>query len=101
MEDELHKRVPRTGNTRVVCRTGDPGRRGDLDLVNVRGARSVIVLDGADGDAGVVHAVLAMRAFESADRRAPNIVAEFTDAGHAETLRALTDDAVRPCRPTR
>ncbi len=79
MEDELHKRVPRTGNTRVVCRTGDPGRRGDLDLVNARGARSIIVLNGADGDAGVVRAVLAMRGFESADA-AQNIVAEFTDA---------------------
>ena len=69
MEDELHKRVPHTGNTRVVCRTGDPGRQADLDLVNVHGARSIIVLNGADGDAGVVRAVLAVRGFDSADRR--------------------------------
>jgi hypothetical protein len=93
MEDELRKRVPHTGNTRVVCRTGDPGRQADLDLVNVHGARSIIVLNGADGDAGVVRAVLAVRGFDSADTNL-HIVAEFTDARHAAALRTLTDNAV-------
>jgi Trk K+ transport system NAD-binding subunit len=93
MEDELHKRVPHTRNTRVVCRTGDPGRQADLDLVNVHGARSIIVLNGEDGDAGVVRAVLAVRGFENADAGS-HIVAELTDASHAAALRALTDNAV-------
>ncbi len=93
MEDELHKRVPHTGKTRVVCRTGDPGRQADLDLVNVRGARSIIVLNGSDGDAGVLRAVLAVRGFES-EVAGLHIVAELTDAGHAEALRALTDNTV-------
>ncbi len=93
MEDDLHKRVPHTGNTRVVCRTGDPGRQADLDLVNVRGARSVIVLNGTDGDAGVVRAVLAVRGFESGVAGL-HIVAELTDAVHAAALRALTDNSV-------
>jgi Trk K+ transport system NAD-binding subunit len=92
MEDELHKRVPHTRNTRVVCRTGDPGRQADLDLVNVHDARSIIVLNGEDGDAGVVRAVLAVRGFEN--DAGLRIVAELNDAVHAAALRALTDNAV-------
>ncbi|HEY4375593.1 MAG TPA: hypothetical protein VGM93_00470, partial [Acidimicrobiales bacterium] len=39
MEDELRLKVPETKTTRVVCRTGDPSRPADLELVNVAGAR--------------------------------------------------------------
>jgi Trk K+ transport system NAD-binding subunit len=93
MEDELRRRVPHTANTRLVCRTGDPGRKADLELVNVRGARSVIVLCSDDGDAGVVRAVLALRGFDP-DFKQLRVVAEFTNDHYADALRTLTDGAV-------
>src|SRR5690606_27916674 len=64
MEDELRRKVPDCGRTRVVCRTGDPARTADLAMVNVARARSVIVLSGDEGDPGVVKAVLAVRSLD-------------------------------------
>jgi ion channel POLLUX/CASTOR len=93
MEDELRVRVPDTKTTRVVCRTGDPSRPADLQMVNVGGARSIIVLAGDEGDAGVVKAVLAVRSLDPAFANA-HVVAELEDAGHASTLRTLTDGRI-------
>lgn len=93
MEDELRVRVPDTGTTRVVCRTGDPSRPADLEMVNLAGARSVIVLAGEDGDAGVVKSVLAVRSVDPLFTRA-HVVAELEDAGNAATLRTLTEGRI-------
>ena len=97
MEDELRHLVPDTRTTRVVCRTGDVGDPDDLRLVNVEGARSVIVLAGEQGDAGVVKAVLAVRSLDPTFERI-RVVAEMDDADHAHTLRALTDGRIATVR---
>ncbi|QXC62909.1 hypothetical protein KSP35_09055 [Aquihabitans sp. G128] len=93
MEDELRLKVPDHGTTRVVCRTGDPSRPGDLEMVNVGGARSIIVLAGDEGDAGVVKAVLAVRSLDPRFTSA-HVVAELENAGHARTLRTLTEGRI-------
>jgi Trk K+ transport system NAD-binding subunit len=97
LEDELRRLVPNTRTTRVVCRTGDIGDVEDLRLVSVEQARSVIVLAGADGDAGVIKAVLALRSMDPAFERL-RIVAELDDADHAATLHNLTDGRVATVR---
>ena len=93
MEDELRVRVPDTRTTRVVCRTGDPSSPADLAMVNVTGARSIIVLAGDEGDAGVVKAVLAVRSIDPLFSSA-HVVAELENAGHADTLRTLTEGRI-------
>ena len=93
MEDELRVRVPETRTTRVVCRTGDPSSPADLAMVNVSGARSIIVLAGDEGDAGVVKAVLAVRSVDPTFANA-HVVAELDNAGHAATLRTLTEGRI-------
>ncbi len=91
MLGENHKKVPDLRNTRVVCRTGSALVSGDLDVVNHRDARSVILL-GQDGeldpDADVVMAILALRREEHDIRPGRHIVAEIRDAnvGHAARL---------------
>jgi len=97
MEDELRHAVPDTRTTRVVCRTGDTGDPEDLRLVNVEGARSVIVMSGEQGDAGVVKAVLAVRSLDPTFEHI-RVVAEMDDAAHADTLRALTDGRIATVR---
>ena len=92
MEDELRAQVGDFATTRVVCRTGRPGLASDLDLVNVRGARSVVVTSRHGGDADAVKAVLALRA-AAADLSCP-VVVEVTDPDLAVTLRSLTDGRV-------
>lgn len=93
MEDELRVKVPETRTTRVVCRTGDPSSPADLAMVNVTGARSIIVLAGNEGDAGVVKAVLAVRSVDPTFATA-HVVAELDNAGHAATLRTLTEGRI-------
>jgi Trk K+ transport system NAD-binding subunit len=97
MEDELHRLVPNTRTTRVVCRTGDTGSIDDLRLVNIEGARAVIVLAGADGDPGVVKALLAVRSIDP-DLTRLRVVAELLGADHAEALRVLTDRRIATVR---
>ncbi|HEY7008632.1 MAG TPA: hypothetical protein VH395_06825 [Jatrophihabitantaceae bacterium] len=97
MEDELRHLVPDTRTTRVVCRTGDAGNADDLRLVNLEGARSVIVLADEQGDAGVVKAVLAVRSIDPGFEHV-RLVAEMDDAHHADTLRSLTDGRIATVR---
>jgi voltage-gated potassium channel Kch len=62
MEDEIRSRIPDTRTTRVVCRTGCPIELVDLEIVNHRGARAVIVLpeDGDEPDSCVIKTILAL-----------------------------------------
>lgn len=93
MEDALDAAVPDLRTTRLVFRSGDPASPADLEMVNIAGARSVIVLGDTDGDAGVVKAILAVKSLDPEFGRA-HIVAEFTDPDNADTLRAVTDGRV-------
>ncbi|WP_329086704.1 MULTISPECIES: CASTOR/POLLUX-related putative ion channel [unclassified Streptosporangium] len=62
MEDEIRQFAGETGRTRLVCRTGRPTEPTDLDLMNLAGARSVVVLSpqGEDPDAHVIKTLLAL-----------------------------------------
>jgi voltage-gated potassium channel Kch len=62
MEDEIRARVGRTGNTRVVCRTGDPIDIEDVGIVNPDEARSIVVLPPEDeeADSRVIKTLLAL-----------------------------------------
>ncbi|HET7269494.1 MAG TPA: hypothetical protein VFI90_00270 [Rubrobacter sp.] len=62
MEDEIRARVGKTGNTRVVCRTGDPINIDDVEIVNPDEARSIIVLppEGDEADSRVIKTILAL-----------------------------------------
>ncbi len=93
MDAELRDRVGATKNTKVVCRCGDPARPADLALVNVGQARSVIVLAGEAGDAGVVKAVMSLRTLDPDFSRA-HVVAELVHSENAEAMRAVTEGAV-------
>ncbi|MFI5706474.1 hypothetical protein [Kribbella sp. NPDC051620] len=64
MEDAIRARVPTLGKTQVVCRTGNPLRPADLELVALRSARSVMVLppDTDDADIHVIKVLLSLGA---------------------------------------
>jgi len=93
MEEQLRERVGSTENTRVVCRTGSPWKPDDLELVNMKGAKSIIVLAGSEGDAGVVKTILAVKTLDPEFLRA-HVVAEFAHNDNARTIRAVTDGRV-------
>lgn len=97
MEDELDAQLGDLGPTRVICRTGHPSTIGDLDLVAVDAAKSVIVLapegTGALSDAMVIRSVLAL--LQTPSGRDVPVIAELADSRNARALQAATGGRVR------
>ncbi|MDB5100724.1 MAG: Potassium transporter TrkA [Cyanobacteria bacterium RYN_339] len=91
MEDELRAKVPRRGNTRVICRTGSPIDLDDLAIVSPNDARSIIILgpDGEDGDTQVIKTILAL--VNGPDRKAEpyHIVAEIREPKKREVAQLV------------
>jgi hypothetical protein len=93
MEDVLSAAVRDTGSTRVVCRSGSPAKADDLRMVNLLGARSVIVMGVGQGDADAIKAVLAIKTLDP-DFGGPRVVAEIADPVYAASIETLTDQKV-------
>jgi hypothetical protein len=98
MEDAIREQVPDMRNTHVVCRTGSPVSASDLELVNHRDARSVIVL-GADGDedpdADVIKTLLALTRQDGGELlRDRHIVAEIESSATAHAGRLIDEHAI-------
>ncbi len=87
MEDVLRTAVPDTRTTRIVCRSGEPWIPRHLDMVNLAGARSVIVVGDGD-DAQTVKALLAVRA-AMGEAAGAHVVAELGDADTARSVGSL------------
>ncbi|WP_240231770.1 CASTOR/POLLUX-related putative ion channel [Devosia lacusdianchii] len=96
MEDEIAAKVRQLGNTRVICRSGDPTDLYDLSLVSPQQARSIIVLSpeheggpATDADSQVIKTILAL-VNDPRRRAAPyRIAAEIRDAASAEVARVV------------
>ncbi|MBA2255527.1 MAG: potassium transporter TrkA [Chloroflexi bacterium] len=91
MEDELRLRVPETGRTRVVCRSGSPIDLDEIDIANVQTSRAIVVLspDSEDPDADVIKTLLAIT--NDPNRRAApyHVVAELHDPRNLEIARMI------------
>ncbi|MFC5827108.1 CASTOR/POLLUX-related putative ion channel [Nonomuraea insulae] len=106
MEEQIRARIPETGKTRIICRSGNPLNRADLELVSPDTAKSIIVLPraGADADIDVMKTLLLLNNRAWRPRR-PHVVAAVQDsenlaaaklAGGASALVIDADDiAVR------
>jgi len=88
MDDAIRARVPDLGRTRVVCRTGNPLRPADLDLVSLASARSVMVLPSPDADSDIqVVKVLLSLGSRAATAGGPHIVAAVADSTNLPAAR--------------
>ena len=99
MEDRLRHRLETTRNTHVVCRTGSPLDLTDLEMVNLNGARSIIVLapEGAtaeDADAYVLKTLLAINRGPAFRGRPHHVVAAVRDSANRAVARLAGGSAV-------
>jgi voltage-gated potassium channel Kch len=94
MEDEIAEKVPDTGKTRIICRTGSPLDLSDLEIVNPHEARSIIILapESAEPDSEVIKSILAIT--NNPHRRAEpyHIVAELAELRNVEVARMVGKD---------
>jgi voltage-gated potassium channel Kch len=86
MEDEIRAKFPDTGNTRVICRRGDPLDLDDLAVVDPHAARSIVVLapEIENPDIHVIKSVLAITNNPDRLARPYHIVAELREARNEE-----------------
>lgn len=97
MEDEIRAQVPDTKNTKIICRTGSPLDLQDLEIVNPRASRAIIVLapETANPDPEVIKTILALT--NNPDRRPEpyHIVAEIAEPRNLEVARMVGKDEVQ------
>lgn len=93
VEDAIHAQVHDMRTTRVVCRNGDPSVPSDLERACIATARSIVVVRDVDGDAGVVKAILAMKALDGTFG-GRHVVAELAEHDNARTIRTVTGGSV-------
>ncbi|HEY5229713.1 MAG TPA: hypothetical protein VIJ11_02325 [Galbitalea sp.] len=87
MDDAIRSHFPKSGNTRVITRSGDPMSLIDLELGNPSGARSIIILapEGADDpDSLVIKTTLALTNNPSRGENEFHIVGEIQDPNNIE-----------------
>ena len=91
MEDELAAKLTLPKNVKVICRSGDPTDLNDLQIVNLQGSDSIIILpgDSADPDSQSIKSILAIT-HDPKRRTAPyRIAAEFRSNANAAIARDI------------
>ncbi|GLV79596.1 potassium transporter TrkA [Streptomyces hygroscopicus] len=93
MEDEIRRRIPDTGKTRVICRSGNPLQRGDLELVSPDSAKAIMVLSpvGDDSDIDVIKVLLLLNSRTWSGTR-PNVVAAVQSSANLAAARLAAGD---------
>jgi hypothetical protein len=97
MEDEIAAKVPKLGNTRIICRSGDPTDLDDLGISAPHASRSIIVLSpgGDDPDSRVIKTVLALVNDPRRRKDKYQIAAEIRDGKNADLARTVGGDEVQ------
>jgi voltage-gated potassium channel Kch len=96
MEEEIRDQVGPTGRTRIVCRRGNPMVLGDLEIVSLHTARSIVIL-APEGDSPDSNVIKTMLAITNNPQRRPqpyHIVAEIRDPKNMEAARMVGRDEV-------
>jgi voltage-gated potassium channel Kch len=98
MEDEIRERIHHRHKKRIICRSGSPLEPHDLEIVNPKDARSIIVLPPLDSpDVYVIKAVLAIVHHENRKKSPYHIVSQIRDPKNLEILRlASKGDRMQP-----
>ena len=97
MEDEIRAQVGDTKNTRIICRTGSPLDLQDLEIVNPRQSRSIIILapESANPDPEVIKTILALTNNPNRRPEPYHIVAEIAEARNLEVARMVGREEVQ------
>ncbi|MFC9428848.1 potassium transporter TrkA [Streptomyces sp. NPDC056987] len=94
MDDEIRRRIPDTGKTRVICRSGSPLQREDLELVSPDTAKSIMVLPPLtdDSDIDVIKVLLLLNNRRWPERR-PTVVAAVQNSTNLAAAQLAAGDA--------
>ncbi len=99
MEDRVAHRIPETGKTRIIFRTGSPLDLTDLEMVNLNEARSIIVLSpdnvsAEDADAFVLKILLAINKGPAFRGRPHHVIASVRDSKNKAVAKIAGGGAI-------
>ncbi|MFY0688347.1 MAG: NAD-binding protein [Cyclobacteriaceae bacterium] len=105
MEDEIKDKVPNTGTTRVICRTGNPIDVHDLYIANPFQTKSIIILDkdNENSDSQIIKTIVAIVTNPERRDTPYHITAEIEDkknfdvakmVGKSEVELILSDEII-------
>ncbi|MEO9482798.1 MAG: hypothetical protein ABJG47_05105 [Ekhidna sp.] len=103
MEDEIKDKVGNTGNTQVICRTGNPIDVHDLKIANPFDTKSIIILDkeNENSDSQIIKTIVAIVTDPkrevlrgSADERPYHVTAEMEDKKNFDVAKMVGKNEV-------
>jgi voltage-gated potassium channel Kch len=91
MEDEIADRIADLKTTRIICRTGSPIDLSDLEIASPHAARAIIILppEGADPDAYVIKATLALTNNPNRHAGPYHIVTQICEARNMDVIKMI------------
>lgn len=99
MEDEIRNRIQLQGNTRIICRSGQPVDLDDIQIGSPHTARSIIVLppDGDHQDVNVIKTLLAITNHPNRSAEPYHIVTQVQNPDSMEVVDLLSRrDRIQP-----
>ncbi len=96
MEDEIRDKVGSTGNTRVICRTGNPIDVHDLYIANPFETKSIIILDkdNENSDSQIIKTIVAIVTNPQRRKEPYHITAEIENKKNYEVAKMVGGDEV-------
>lgn len=96
MEDEIRDKVGRTGNTQVICRTGNPIDVHDLYIANPFDTKSIIILDkdNENSDSQIIKTIVAIVTNPERRNEPYHITAEMEDRKNFEVAKMVGKNEV-------
>jgi len=96
MEDEIRDKVQITGNTEVICRTGNPIDVHDLYIANPFDTKSIIILDkdNENSDSQIIKTIVAIVTNPERRLEPYHITAEMEDKKNLEVAKMVGKDEV-------
>ena len=96
MEDEIKDKVTTTGNTRVICRTGNPIDVHDLQIANPFDTKAIIILDkeNENSDSQIIKTIVAIITNPNRRKAPYHITAEIEDKKNFDVAKMVGGDQV-------
>ncbi len=94
MEDEIAEKIDYRGNTKIICRTGDPIDLDDLEIVNHHFAKSIIIVSSDEeiSDIENIKGILAIVNHPNRKQDLYHLVAEIKSNRNQEVANLIGGD---------
>lgn len=96
MEDEIKDKVGGTGNTQVICRTGNPIDVHDLQIANPFETKAIVILDkeNENSDSQIIKTIVAIVTNPNRREAPYHITAEIEDKKNFDVAKMVGKDEV-------